>query len=256
VTLTADGADVQPAHALTDAAGNALFHLRPKEYGVTLTARVTHPDGMQAELTTSVPVVPGALLAEVRGNELWVFSPIERPSAHVTLVSERGRIAGRTVALEPEGAGRARGKFALPALPAEPVWAVTASDVAAPSVARVGWPLFASGDPERTLDVDDALLLDGFPLAESRERGRRLRVYRKALLAGLLGAFGSAAFVIYSSLVQQAALAAHLGAELGEERAQKVLPRRRGLLIAGIVLIMAGFFGVALLVGWRLLRVP
>jgi hypothetical protein len=254
VDLKADGAKIQRETQRTDARGIARFMLTPTEHVVTARATVTASDGLRAELSFSVPVVPGAILIERRGNALQVRSPIEREEAFVSLVSEQGRWSGARVPLVAFGDGTAQGALELPALPGDgPYWAVAKSDPAAPSSVTVGWPLFAGDEPAQTFDVGDRLLLDTEPAALARERDRRRSVRRLALAVGLLGALTSALSVVIATHRGRRAARAYLSAELGAEGGAELLPAQSARSLLSITLIVLGFFAIAAIAGWRLI---
>lgn len=252
--LSSSGARVEPTSLVTDARGFGFASLTPLEHGVTLTVRASgSTDG--AELTASVPVVPGALMAERRDRVLVLRSPIARSEAFVTVVSEAGRLLGARVPLQADAQGMASGSLDLPAeLPAK-TWAVVESVRGAPSAERVGWPLFdPRGEPAVTFDARDALLLDGFPHARAQERDRQRTVRRIAVGIGLAGALFSAFSVILNARRQGRRLTAHLEAQLtleGESSIGLAKPSRSGLWLA-VALIALGFLLTAAVAAWRL----
>jgi hypothetical protein len=254
VSSSSDGATVTPERAVTDARGNFVVTLRPTEHIVTLRVTVQTKEGQRGELFTSLPVLPGAILAERRGSELVVTSPIERASVDVSLVSEAGRWFGARVQLTQQGDGRALGSLTMPALPETRLWAVVSGDSALASTAAVGWPLFAEApNAERTFDAVDRLLLDTRPALESAERARRRGVRRLALLLALLGACVSVASLLLASARARSSSLAELGRELGDGPSRALVPSGplRALLTAGLLTL--GFLLVTAIVAWRLL---
>ena len=251
LALSSDGATLAPERATTNGAGLARVSLTPREHIVTLRASLTGPDGARAELFTTVPVVPGAMVAERRGDELVIAAPSSRTSADVSIVSEAGRLFGARVALRPD-AEVARGVMALPALGPERIWAVVSSDAAAPSPATIGWPLFEQQGPSETFDAADNLLLDTLPQVSSEEHQRRQRVRRWALLIGLLGAVVNVAAFVGAAMVQRREGREVLSRELDDALAASILPRQRARSLLAIALIIIGFFVVVGLLAWRL----
>jgi len=251
VAFESDGAALVPADVQSDARGLAVTTLAPREHVVTLRVRARTSAGF-GELTTSVPVVPGALLAERRGDRLLVASPIERERAFVTIVSEEGRWFGARVKLLPDGRG-ARGELPFPALPEARLFAVVESERGFPSGTRVGWPLFeATDEPPLTLDARDALLLDGFAVATKSERERQLGVRRSALGVGLFGALVSIALVLVRVRRDRKRLHTHLAAQVDAETEARLAPATRLRAILAISLIVLGFVVVTVVVAWRL----
>ena len=187
------GAELLAAPSPTDASGRVELALRPLEHGVR--ARVIARSGTRsAEWSGVLPVIPGALSARLDGDTLRVVSPIERPRAFVSLISQHERLGGAVVELSPEPDGTASGSVEpgaalLARLRAEPTWAVVSSEDDKRSPAVVGWPLGAArgSEPASTFAVADLPLLDGEPGAlydlARRQRGRRRAA--SALLAAL-----------------------------------------------------------------------
>ena len=192
--LELTGAELAPLPALpvTDARGGVEVALRPREHAVS--ARLLVRSGARrGEWYGALPVLPGALSAELEGVGLRVRSPIERERAFVSLVSTRERLGGAVVELLPEPDGTASGRFEpgaelLARLRDEPTWAVVSSDDDKRSPAVVGWPLGAAlaALPAVTFGVPDQVLLDGEARA-LRDLGARLSARRRGGSA-LLGA--------------------------------------------------------------------
>jgi hypothetical protein len=256
VELSVEGARVQPTRATTNAQGIAEVELTPSEHAVTLNATITLANGEVTHATTSVPVVPGAFVAEQRGEVLAIASPVERAEAFVTLVTEDARLFGARVPLDTDARGIARGELTLPAelekLRGGGLWAVLESTRLAPRADRVGWPLFSvPGEPALTLDARDELVLDGFPAARERERTRQRRVGRAVIGIGLLGALASALAVLIRARREKRRFAAELDAELDPDaKARVVVASSRGEIVS-IVLIFVGFVVTAAILAWR-----
>jgi hypothetical protein len=135
------------------------------------------------------------------------------------------------------------------------MWAVVGSEANDPSRARVGWPLFiGSPEPARTLDVHDALLLDGFAQARADEVSRRLRARRFALLGGILGALVSVGSILLRTVKSQRELGTRLREELDPEAFERVAPRARLRTGAILLLVLLGFLVSSLVLAWKLGR--
>jgi hypothetical protein len=245
--------ELPPTMLTTDARGIVRMPVSPRDHAGGLTLRAQLEDKL-VEWSPRLPIVPGAMLAKLKGNELHVTSPVERDAAYVTLVTEQRRIGGARVPLTPDGIGGATGKWQLPALPKERTWALVASDRGSGSDAVVGWPLFGAEDaPLETLEARDVLLADGFPQARQREQARRRRIHGFALAFALLGASFSVLAVMLGVRRRGRELDAHLSTQLGAEGAARLLPGQRWRPLLAIALIVLGFVVVALASAARLL---
>jgi hypothetical protein len=198
-----EGAELMtPLPVPTDARGAARVMLRPLEHAISLRITAEAADGKMGQWFGALPVVPGALHVGLDGPRLLVRSPIPRSHAYVSLVSERQRLGGAIVALDPDAEGGATGSVELePALlarsHADMSWGVVSSEPDKRSPGVVGWPLDTPRDTNgvlarHTFDVWDRVLLDGTAAAlESHRRTRfRLRGIAALLLVGVGVAMG------------------------------------------------------------------
>lgn len=253
VELQAEGASFEPKTIALGAAGTAQSSLTPREHAVAIRGRVVLKEGAALEFDRVLPVLPGALYAERRGEQLRVASPVQRDEAFVTIVSEQGRHLGRRLRLRAEPGGTASAVLALPAhLPAR-CWAMVETIRHGPARERVGWPLFdVSAEPAMTFEAPDVLLLDGFGRARLLERARLARVRRAALIVAVFGALLSAAVVFTRARRQAERLNTHLDAQLDAESRSLVKSGQRFELYVAIFLILLGFATVWGVVSWRL----
>jgi hypothetical protein len=204
-----DGADL--AGPVIIAPSRLRYRVTPHEHAAAV-ALATHTVP-RVELDVSLAVVPGALVAELSGSSLVVRSPVPRERAYVAIVTERERIAGGTVQLSPDIAGGARGELRdLPLPESAPLWAVVSSEPELRSASLVGWPIRVApgGEPPKTFDVPDALLLDTMQEAVERELGRTRRVRLLAALIAISALAATAAAVAARARWAQAHLTAHL----------------------------------------------
>ena len=253
VELTADGASIDPPSVLTGREGLARVALTPSEHVVTLHARVFLASGEMTEVTTSVPIVPGAFDLSRQGDRLRVSSPVERSEAFVTLVTEKARLFGARVPLVVGLRGTASGELVLPPGIPERVWAVAESTRGSATRERIGWPLFEPvGEPALTLDAGDQLLLDGFPQAAVRERLRQQKVGRIAVALGVLGAVFSALGVLVQSRQRRTHFAAELERELDPVAKKRLLARGISPDAIAMSAILLGFMITVSILVWRL----
>ncbi|HYJ08914.1 MAG TPA: hypothetical protein VEX18_07890, partial [Polyangiaceae bacterium] len=248
VTLEVSGARVAEKQLRTDGRGRAAFRVTPEEH--LPTARVRILDGAVEQQTAfGLAVVPGALRATRDGNELLVEAPVPRDLAYFALVTSQERLLGGRLLLKPDGRGGSSARLPFPALGVAPTHAVVASERDLRSTAAVGWPLDvqARGEPGRSFDAVEALLLDGGPRAVLRERARRHRV------RWVVGAFVAAASLIEIALLLaltrrgDRALDAHLERSgLAAADAERLAPRRSPMILLALLAVAVGFLVVAL----------
>lgn len=252
VRVELDGAELaQAATPATNAAGQTRVSLRPLEHAVS--ARVVARAGERiGEWYGSLPVIPGALMASLAGDELSVRSPIARERAFLSLVSERERIAGAIVRLDLEADGSASGRFALDAAlraraAAEPLWAVVSSEYDKRSPGVVGWPLsspLGGLAPRLTFDVADRVLLDGRSGALWDVSHRRLG-RRRLAAAGLLGVGALMSLAFWAEVRRSGKRATRADVELEGAGERPALAARGWIVALALVCIMLGLAALA-----------
>ncbi|WP_437606138.1 hypothetical protein WMF20_34685 [Sorangium sp. So ce834] len=234
VEASAVGADLGgqgsgPAQITADARGAAELTIRPLAHTVELTLRAARPGsappgarGAGGAWEGRLPVIPGAIWLDPAGlagerPELRLTSPAPKPHAYVSIGGAHGRLLGAVVPLAADGGGFFSGTLALPdgQPPGAAGWAVVASDPYERGAGTVAWPLSPAASPVAPRRV--ALLADGVPAAEARERARASRARRAGLL--VLGAAGVAEMLLLALRARTARrrLAAHLAAASGGE---------------------------------------
>ncbi|WP_437808436.1 hypothetical protein [Sorangium sp. So ce1078] len=234
VEASAVGADLEgqgsgPAQIAADARGVAALTIKPLAHAVELTLRTTRPQpgppgsrGASGTWEGRLPVIPGAIWLDPAGlaggrTELRLTSPAPKPRAYVSIGGAHGRLLGAVVPLAADGAGFFSGTLALPDGPSPDAagWAVVASDPYEQGAGTVAWPLSTAAGPAAPRRV--ALLADGVPAAEARERARASRARRAGLV--VLGAAGVAQMMLLAlrSRTARRRLEAHLAAASGGE---------------------------------------
>jgi hypothetical protein len=228
-----------------------VFSVAPLEHVATASIRAQAADGATGELRVSLPVVPGALHAEARGEELLLKSPIPRDFAYYALVDRGTRHAGGAVALSPSGR-LWEGRAPLPKIDARPLWVVVSSEPDLRSGAAVGWPLEAGAEaPPRTLDVYDHLLLDGSKAGFAREQRRLSRVRWTTAALCVVALALTLALLVARVRSADRHIAAHLGeAGLGAETGT-LAPARVWFVAVASLAVVLGFLVLALLVLYR-----
>lgn len=258
VSLTVDGGELRPSGAeprrVTDDRGFAVFSVAPLEHVTTVEVSAEAPDGARGELRTVLPVVPGALRATMTGEGLAIESPIPRTLAYFALVDRTTRFAGGAVKLSLDEHGGASGaaRLRLPERLPHPLWAVVSSEPDLRSPAAVGWPVaFNAGEPPRTLEVYDHLLLDGSKMGFEREqlRLRRVRWVTTALCAVALAI--SVTLLVARVRLADKRLASHLGESGLAGQAASVAPARPWLVAAAVLSVLLGFLVLALVALYR-----
>lgn len=269
------GARLTPSEAVTDAGGRCSFRLAPEEHAVNVTFAFGTPSGAagggangangqrnganseanggkpgQVQASFALPVVPGAMRATRDGDDLVIESPVPRDIAYFAVVTPTERRFGGRVALAPSANGQSLARVPLPPLGAGPHFAVVSSERDLRSPAAVGWPLepSADGEPARTFDAVEALLLDGRPRVLHHEARRRTRV------RWVVGAFSAAALAVELLLLvaftrrSDRALDAHLeNAGVNEEEAARLAPKRSPAVVVALIAVALGFLVVALI---------
>jgi hypothetical protein len=260
VRATSEGADIEPADAVTDARGRATLFLRPREHALSVTVRAHAASGDEATLDAALAVVPGALRATLSEGQLVVESPIVRDRAYVTLVGDHERILGRTVILSPDGRGGSRAAIPLPELDRplavlHPIWAVVSSESDQRSTSLVGWPLVSSVDgPQSTFDVPDLLLADGVAAALALERDRvgSIRTAGAAVAVAILSLAG--ALLVLRARRAERVLARHLDESLADTEVSTRLVDKSGgrvWLLVAVVCVALGALLIAVFALWR-----
>lgn len=238
IEATAAGAELEgrtdgaPAVLATDAGGAATLQVKPLAHLVELTVRAARVDS-RVDLRVAgggpaspggdaadglwegrLPVIPGAIWLDPAGlagarPELRLVSPAPSPRAYVSLEGERGRVLGAVVPLARDAAGFFAGTLPLPAQRGAR-YVVVASDPYEQGAGTVAWPLAATGAVAAPLRV--ALLADGMPAAEARERARASRARRAGLAVLGATALAEMLLILVWSRGAQRRLEAHFDA--------------------------------------------
>jgi hypothetical protein len=249
VHASATGARLAQSDAVTDARGRCEFGLAPDEHAVSLTLELAEASGA-LRASFALPVVPGAMRASKDRDALLIEAPVPRDVAYFAIVTQNERLFGGRAPLVPTPDGRSSARVPLPPLGSGQHFAVVSSERDLRSSAAVGWPLEPAldGEPERTFDAVEALLLDGRPRAMLREARRRARV------RWVVGAFSAAALTIELLLLvaftrrSDRALDAHLeGAGIDSDEASRLAPKRSPAVIIALLAVTLGFLVVALI---------
>ncbi len=172
----------------TNAEGRAQLRVVPRGHTASLELRAEEDSGRGGRWFSTLPVVPGAMGAELMGDRLHIHSPIERELAWYTWVTRERRLGGGSVSLRSDGSGGALGQLSVPRGLLEraarhELWVVVSSEPDARSPAAVGWPL---GDQGETLDVPEFVLVDGATAGEARAAQRRDRLRTGISVSGVL----------------------------------------------------------------------
>ncbi len=247
----------------TNEQGRTLIRIRPTAHVAALEIKARSSNGLRGRWYSTVPVVGGAMLAEVSpAGNLLVTSPIPRNQAYYAVATERGRLAGGTIWLKSDDRGGARGQAELQLPRDMEAWVVLSSEIDLGAPSTVGWPVvsverdFLAGRTQRaplSKTFVDELQLDSLtPLLQDEAR-RQARVRR---LTALFVATAMALVVMLLMLRvrdSERRLRAHLArAAIGEE--QGIAPSRGRTILATIVAVlcvMLGFMILALLALFR-----
>jgi hypothetical protein len=116
----------------------------------------------------------------------------------------------------------------------------------------VGWPIryatSAGGEPPRTFDVPDVLVVDTVSQAVAREVGRERRVRILAALVAAVALLASAAAVASRSSRARARLATHLSAAGADEEAATRVATTGAATVWGVVAAVLSVALAALLI--------
>lgn len=245
------GASVRPELVTTSARGRASLLVAAREHAASVSLSL-EAAAEKAEVTFSLPVLPGAIRAIRDGASLVVSSPVPRDVAYFAYVTEHERIAGGRVQLSPDASGVGAGAVVpIPRLEPPPEYVVVSSERDLRSPAAVGWPLaelVPETAPKVTFDAVDALLADGGPRAAAREarRAARVRWVVAALCAGALAL--ELLLLVAFTRSSDRILDRHLeGAGVSSDDAERLAPKRTPRVVVALVVVALGFFVVAAL---------
>lgn len=205
----------------------ARFAVTAEAMRVDVEARATDRAGRSGAFRGSVETVPGALWLDPAApeGEVHVYAPSPRPTAYLSLLGERGRMAGLVVPLAEDTRGFHRGAATLPVeLRGMRLVAVAAGDVEERGPSTVAWPL---SPPEGAATASRlGRVIDGVGAAEEAERARADRARRLAVVvAGICGAL-SVLFLLREGRKAQRALEEHLrAASAGGDREEALANR-------------------------------
>ena len=176
----------------TNEHGRTLIRLRPIAHVAALEIRARSREGQRGRWYSTLPIVGGALLAEVSPTgALRVTSPIPRDRAYYAVDTEQGRFTGGTVWLKSDDRGGARGQTQVELPQDREAWVVLSSEIDLKAPSTVGWPVasierdFLAGklrQPPRSKVFTDELELDGLGPLLRHEAARQARVRRLTAL--------------------------------------------------------------------------
>ncbi len=254
ITIAADGAEILSTQSttgkssvdlFTDESGIAHFSVRTTDLAATL--RVTSGARPESSYTGALPVRAGGFAVAQHANTLEITSPIGLEHATLGLLTERGLVDVRTVALTQSGSGTSA-RIAYDTLPPKPLWAMVSSEAQLDAGNTIGWPLL--GPDERStahpsLVVPNRLALDGYAAVTARLERQRRRAWTTSTGALLLVGGLLVWAVIHSNRRNQRQLVP-LERLLASNGAGPIAERAPYALIAVIVLTSA----IVALVWW------
>jgi hypothetical protein len=214
IELSGVGIDVAPPQATADERGRAAFNVKPLAHQVEL-AVVAHAGSATARWEGTLPVVPGAMwLAPGSGRKTRaLLSPVPRERAYVSFWSEDGRVAGAVVPLARDAQGFHAGELSIPEAHGHILFASLAGDPLEQGAGTVAWPI---EPPEGAMVAPPlALLLDGLPAAQDRERQRAWASRRVGLILIGAAAIAEVLLLLVQSRAAQRRLEEHLAEASG-----------------------------------------
>ncbi len=258
ISLQAQGAELlTPIQASTDEAGQVRVAVGARQHLASLALELElseEPKPLRWEF--SLPVVPGAIRAQLEDGALRIRAPTVRTAAYVNLIDEHQTLMAARVPLVPEGLG-SEGQLGgldqiLAARPA--VWAVTSSEYDLQSMALVGWPI---GQPKGrpSLDRRDQMAIDGIVSGLENEAARQATV-REATLWFAAAMLLLELFLFIFNVYRKDGLAPRVDAEDVESSApsglaEPALDSQIAQLWVPMLVLVLGFILLASLVAVR-----
>jgi hypothetical protein len=246
-----------PGPLNTDAKGQVEVKVEPREHVMALGVNVETQSSSHGAFYSTLPVVAGALRAEMTGHQLTVRAAVPLDHAYYAIQTERERWGGGGLMLSPDGRGGSVATVEVRDLPSSPAWVVVSTDGDLNSPATVGWPLGKLESlpvwPEAR-SVADRLLLDGAVAIRAAEARRRRRILWLTFAFLLTVASLSGVLLVRRVRAAERVLATHLARQLEAGTGPMDISRRNSLLAAALaVLCLAlGFLLIALWVALRL----
>ncbi len=222
--------------------GAKQVQIEPREHVVSLDRGcLGEPDAPRVSLT--LPIVPGALHFERRGEDLAILAPLQIPAIWYTFVTERARLAGGRLELVPAEDGTSGGLLPASCVPPEPeLYLVLSTSPDGRSPSTVGYPLAAQ---RMTFDAVDGHLIDGGPDARLRETERRKRMVRA--LFGYVAALFALSLWLFRLVIRRSDDKLLSDLRRGEAPAGLLSrPRARPSVVAGLTIAL----GLSLVLLW------
>ena len=221
VELTGVGFDAAPAKLTTDERGTGAFRVTALAHQVELGVAVRAGD-KSARWEGTLPVVPGAMWLSPppaagsprRPGPMALLSPAPRERAYVSFWTEEGRVGGAVVPMSRDAQGFYGGEVEAPDQPAARVlYATVAGDPVEQGSGTVAWPLRPAEGAVTPQPL--ALLLDGMPAAQDREKQRAWGARRTGLFLIGAAALAEVLLLLAQSRASQRQLEAHLSEASG-----------------------------------------
>ena len=144
ISASGDGVRVEgESRPTTNDQGKAVVRIGALDQAPELKLSVQAKSGENQDWVAPVPVVPGLLWIEphaARQGTLVIRSPVQHPTAFVTVFSRRARVFGTRVDLTSDGANGAQAELKLPPLPEGELWAEVSPDPPGHDSEIIAWP--------------------------------------------------------------------------------------------------------------------
>ena len=221
VEVTAEGAEIAGGERVavreTDGAGEAAVEVTPRSHGVEVSVEAQR-EGAAGQWVGELPVVPGAIWVEPPAEggaamRLRLVAPAPRERAYVSVMGERGRVLGAVVPLARDAVGFWSGEVTLELGGARALGAVVAGDPYEQGAGTIAWPIAPAAEARGGRGVSPrriALLADGLPAAEARERARAGRARSAGLAVVGAAAIAEVLLLLVRSRRAQRRWEAHL----------------------------------------------
>lgn len=195
VSVSVEGAEILGAgnaaattrvDLVTDDQGMAHFALRTIDLAATV--RVSSGSPRESYFVGGLPIRAGGLYVARDEATLAITSPIGLDHATIGLLTERGLVDVRTVALTRNGTASSA-SVAYDSWTARPLWAMVSSETELDAGNTIGWPLLDAGDQTQahpSVVAPNRLVLDGYHGVTARLERQRRRAWTISSAALLL----------------------------------------------------------------------
>lgn len=200
LSLSGSGLMFDPISARTNSSGVATIRVTPTFTAPEITIRAVSDDA-EGVFEGILPVKSGALWVDpdalARGT-ITVASQVRSQAAYLTLFTEKARLWGGRLTLQPNDQHGASGTMPLPPIPDTAVWLMASPDPQGTGAESelFAWPIVRGQGPQNAAHVSTPILGDGMPQALARAREQKRAAKLRALLIIAVAAVLEAGFLV------------------------------------------------------------